>query len=325
MKKTLKLLYIGLIISLTSCSSPPVPPFRIVIQATWPSYGAVYLAQEKGIFAKHGVQVTLSHEPGYVQSLNPYKEGKADATFTMLADTILLNAEGVPSRFVYAVDYSDTGDMIIAHPQIKSLEDLKGKKVSIDGFYTFSHLMVLKLLKNHGISEGEFEMVNIIEPSKVLAALEAGEIQAGHMYGLSINKAFEKGYKMVGKAGDVHHLMIEGLTVNTEVIKTRPQQVQGVVSALAEAMNFLRQHPDEGLEIIARNVGLSKPELETTFRRIHVLTPAENPQLFTADSHLFKGGREIIDFFYQKGMLVKIPDLQECIDGQFSLEAAKVH
>lgn len=324
MKNYLQLLFIGLVVSLISCSAPPLPPFRIVIQATWPTYGAVYLAQEKGFFAKHGVQVTLSHEPGYVQSLNPYKEGKADATFVMLADAILLNAEGVPNRFVYAVDYSDTGDMIIASPEINRLEDLKGKKVSIDGFYTFSHLMVLKLLKSHGINEGEFEMVNIIEPTKVLAALESGEIQAGHMYGLSINKAFEKGYKMVGKAGDVPHLMIEGLVVNADVIKARPQQVQGVVNALAEAMNFLQRHPDEGLEIIARNVGLSKPELEVTFRRIHVLTPAENPQLFTTDSHLFRGGQEIIDFFYQKGMLVKIPELQESIDGQFTIEAAKV-
>lgn len=324
MKNYFHLFFIGITVSLLSCSSPPLPPFRIMIQTSWPTYGAMYIAQEKGFFAKHGVEVTLNHEPGYVQNLNSYKEGKVDATFTMLADTILLNAEGVPSRFVYAVDYSDTGDMIIAHPQIKSLEDLKGKKVSIDGFYTFSHLMVLKLLKNHGINEGEFEMVNIVEPEKVLAALESGEIQAGHMYGLSINKAFEKGYKMIAKAGDVPHLMIEGLTVNAEVIKARPQQVQGVVSALAEAMNYLQRHSDEGLEIIARSVGLSKPELEVTFRRIHVLIPAENPQLFTANSHLFRGGQEIIDFFYQKGMLVKIPEVQDTIDGQFTIEAAKI-
>ena len=319
-----KLLLILLLMITASCSAPPAsPPLRITVQALWPTYGAMYVAQEKGLFAKHGVSVTLAHALDYMQSINPYKKGQADVTLAMLTDVILLNAEGVPSRLVYAVDYSDSGDMIIAAPPINHLKDLKGKKVSVDGFHTYSHLMVLRLLKASGINEGEFEMVSITEPAKVLAALEAGEIQAGHMYGLSVNKALEKGYKMIGKAGDVPHLMIEGLTVKTEIIETRPREVQGIVNALSEAMEFLQQSPDEGLEIIAQQVNLTKAELEVTFNRVHRLTLAENQEIFKAGGTLFRGGQEIIDFFYQQGMLVKIPDLNQVIDTRFVAATAK--
>jgi len=38
---------------------------------------------------------------------------------------------------------------------------------------------------------------------------------------------------------------------------------------------------------------------------------------------LFEGGKEIIDFFYQKGVLVKIPDLNAVIDDQFVAAAGK--
>ncbi len=308
-----------LLVFLVSCSSPPPPspPLRIAIQSVWPTFGAAFIAQDKGLFAKYGVQVTLIPAPGYVESLKPYKEGKADATFIMFSDTLMLDAEGVPSRLVYATDYSDTGDIIVSSPYLNSLSELKGKKVSIDGFNTFSHLLVLKLLKMNGVNEGEFQIANINDPFKVLEALEYGEIQAGHIYGLAATQALAKGYKMIGKAGDIRHLMIDGLAVNAEVVKTRRQEVQGLINALVEAMDWLTRSPEEGLEIVAKHTNILKAELETTFKRVHVFTLAENQEVFKTGGPLFEGGKEIIDFFYQKGVLVKIPDLNTVIDGQF--------
>jgi len=314
------LLLLGLLLAfLVSCTSPPPPPppLRIAIQSVWPTFGAAFIAQEKGLFAKYGVQVTLISAPGYVESLKPYKEGTADATFIMFSDTIMLDAEGVPSRLVYATDYSDTGDIIVGSPHLNSLSELKGKKVSIDGFNTFSHLLVLKLLKMNGVNEGEFQLANINDPFKVLEALESGEIQAGHIYGLAATQALAKGYKMMGKAGDIRHLMIDGLAVNAEVIKTRRQEVQGLINALVEAMDWLTRSPEEGLNIIAKHTNILKAELETTFKRVHVFTLAENQEIFKTGGTLFKGGQEIVDFFYEKGVLVKIPDLNTVIDGQF--------
>jgi NitT/TauT family transport system substrate-binding protein len=314
------LLLLGLLLAfLGSCSSssPPLPPLRIAIQSVWPTFGAAFIAQEKGLFAKYGVQVTLIPATGYVESLKPYKEGQADAAFIMFSDTLMLDAEGVPSRLVYATDYSDMGDIIVGSPHLNSLSELKGKKVSIDGFNTFSHLLVLKLLKMNGVNEGEFQLANINDPFKVLEALESGEIQAGHIYGLAATQALAKGYKMMGKAGDIRHLMIDGLAVNAEVIKTRRQEVQGLINALVEAMAWLTRSPEEGLEIVARHTHILKAELETTFKRVHVFTLAENQEVFKADGALFKGGQEIIDFFYQKGVLVKLPDLNAVIDDQF--------
>ncbi len=314
-----KLLLTLLLATLASCSSPPPasPPLKVSIQSVWPTFGAAFIAQEKGLFAKHGVQVTLMSAPGYLESLAPYKEHKADATFTMFSDTFMLDAEGIPSHFVYATDYSDTGDIIVGLPHLNSLSELKGKKVSIDGFNTFSHLMVLELLKLNGVNEGEFQIANINDPFKVLEALESGEIQAGHIYGLAATEALAKGYKMIGKAGDIRRLMVDGLAVKAEVIKTRRQEVQGFINALVEGMEWLKRSPQEGLKIIAQHTGTAQAELETTFNRVHILTLAENQEAFKKGGILHQGGQEIVDFFYQKGVLIKIPDLNQVIDSQF--------
>ncbi len=63
--------------------------------------------------------------------------------------------------------------------------------------------------------------------------------------------------------------------------------------------------------------------METSIQRLHVLTLPENQEMLKKGGPLFEGGKEIIDFFYQKGVLVKIPDLNAVIDDQFVAAAGK--
>jgi NitT/TauT family transport system substrate-binding protein len=251
-----------------------------------------------------------------MESLKPYKEGKADAAFMVFADALMFESEGTPTCAVYITEYSETGDMIVGQPTLNSLSDLKGKKVSFEGFNSFSHLFVLKLLEKAGVREGEFEGSNL-DSSKVLEHLQAGNLSAGHVYGPAVSEALAKGYKMLGQAGDIRHLMMGGLVVNAKVVNTRREEVQGVVKALVEAADWLQHFPKEGFSIIAKYAGISKEELETSIKRLHVLTLPENQDMLKKGGPLFEGGKEIIDFFYQKGVLVKIPDLNTVIDGQF--------
>jgi len=325
-----KLLLIFLLTITVSCSAPPpaAPPLKIGIQSIWPTFGVAFIAQEKGLFAKQGVQVILvpaAGNSGYMDTLKIYKEEKVDAAFMMLSDAIMLEDEGITSRIVYAADYSDTADIIVGQPFLNSLSDLKGKKVSLEGFNTFSHLLVLKLLEQAGVHEGEFETtkVNSAEASEVLEVLTTNKIQAGHVYGAAATETLAKGFKQLGKAGDIPQLMIEGLMVNAKVVNTRHEELQKVVNALVEAMDFLQHSPEEGLNIIAKHTSTSFAELEANLKRLHVFSLQENLDVFKKDGLLFKGGQEIIDFYYQKGALIKIPNLTQMVDDQFVTATTK--
>ncbi len=321
-----KLLLIFLLTITVSCSAPPAaPPLKIGIISIWSTFGAAFIAQEKGLFAKQGVQVILvpaAGNSGYMDNLKSYKEGKIDATFMMLSDAIMLEAEGIATQIIYATDYSDNSDIIVGQPFLNSLSDLKGKKVSFEGFNTFSHLLVLKLLEQAGVREGEFEATKI-NYAEVPEALTTNQIQAGHVYGAAATETLTKGFKRLGKAGDIPQLMIKGLMVNAQVVNTRHEELQKVVNALVEAMDFLQHSPEEGLNIIAKHTAASFAELEANLKGLHVFGLQENRDVFKKDGRLFKGGQEIIDFFYQKGVLVKIPDLNKIVDGQFVTAAVK--
>ncbi|MEK7991681.1 MAG: ABC transporter substrate-binding protein [Thiotrichaceae bacterium] len=318
MKKYVELLLISLLMTPASCSFPPPqsPPLKIVIYATWPTSAVIFIAQEHGLFAKYGVPITFVPTADYLEAITFYKEGKADITFAALTDAIVLDAEWKSTRFIYAVDYSKNGDFIVGQPTLNNLSDLKGKKVSFEGFNSFSHLFVLKLLERVGLKEGDFQAANI-ENTSVLDALETGKIDAGHVYGIAIPTALAKGYKILGKAGDVPYLITDGFVADADILKTRRQDVQGVVNVLAEAIDWLKQYPEEGAKIIAKYTNIPQAELETTLKGIHIFTSQENKAAFKQKGALIETGQEIIEFFREKGTLLNLPNINKIIDGQF--------
>jgi NitT/TauT family transport system substrate-binding protein len=73
------------------------------------------LAQEKGFFEKNKVNVELTLVQDYQQILNNYSNGDFDGMIPVYSDLIYQNSQGIDSRVVYAVDLSNTGDVIIGN------------------------------------------------------------------------------------------------------------------------------------------------------------------------------------------------------------------
>lgn len=304
---------------LTNCAEPPPPakPIRLSIQTIWPSYGIAFIAQEKGLFAKHGVQVELHPYQDYVENLSAYKTKTIDGTFTVFADVISLNAIGIFSQVVYLLEYSKTADLIVGHPTLNGLQDLKGKTISFDGFNTFSHLFVIKSLEHVGIHEGEFKTANKVIDKKLLEALDNGEIEAAHVWDPIATEAIAKGYKVLAAGEDIPHLMLNTLVFKAAVVKNHPEAVQGIVNALVEAMEILQHFPEKSIEIIAKFFTISETDIRTILEKVHLMTLQENKEMFKEGGDLFKAGQEITDFFYRQGGIAIIPKVDALINSRF--------
>jgi len=187
----------------------------------------------------------------------------------------MLNANGIPTRVVYITNYSDTGDVIVGRSEFNSIKDLKGKTISFEGIGTFSQMLLLSLLQKAGIQEGEFNTANLPAP-RVLEALEAGKIDAGHTWEPTVSQAIEKGYKILGKAGGIPGIITDILAFHADVIKNRPQEVQGFVKAMLEAQLFLDSNPEEALTIMAQAENMSKAEMKAGISGVHFLNLQEN-------------------------------------------------
>lgn len=309
--------YLLLSILLSACSEEEVRPLRIAIHLGWQANGIIIIAQEKGFLAQFGVEVSLIPTTTYHESIRIFKHGDVDGVFTVLSDVVTLNAESIPTSMIYAIDRSETADLIVGQPELNSLSDLKGKTISFEGFNSFSHLFVEKSMEKAGFREGQYNTRNV-PSAQVVEMLTARKIDAGHTWGgHMIAQAAAKGYKVLGRASDIDNFIIDGFSFHRRMITHHPKQVQKLINALVKAVEFIKTSPTESHEIIAKYFKLTPAEVADNFAGLHLFTLEENRQLLKLNSHLFYVTQEVVEFLHKKGGLFKVPSVNGMLDDQF--------
>ena len=138
----------------------------------WP----IWVAQEKGYFAKGGIEVKLTPTPSSVFQLTSLIEGKFDIGATAIDNVIAYmegqgeaSVSGQPDLFVFMG--GDSGLLSLAVlSEIKTYQDLKGKTLSVDAMTTGYAFVLFDLLKRNGLNRGDY---NVVRAGGVLARWEA--------------------------------------------------------------------------------------------------------------------------------------------------------
>jgi ABC-type nitrate/sulfonate/bicarbonate transport system substrate-binding protein len=98
----------------------------------------LYVGQDKGFFAEHGIAIEIQSTPNSVTQMTDFSQGKFDIAMTAV-DNIVAYVEGQgeapigPQPDFMAVMGSDSGFLsLVASPSIASIEALAGKTISVD-------------------------------------------------------------------------------------------------------------------------------------------------------------------------------------------------
>lgn len=125
----------------------------------WPGWVAWQVAIDKGWFKDAGVDVQFEWFD-YSASMEAFGAGKIDAVTVTNGDTLVMGAGGSKGVMIMLTDYSNGNDMIVGKPGLKSLKDLKGKKVGLESGLV-EHLLILNGLEKAGLKESDVEIVNV--------------------------------------------------------------------------------------------------------------------------------------------------------------------
>ena len=125
----------------------------------WP----IWVAQERGMFAKNGIDLKITPTPNSVSQLTGLIDGKFDLAMTAI-DNLIAYREGqgeakVDGPDLVAVMGADNGFLrLVAVPEVKSYADLKGKTVSVDARTTGYAFVLLEMLDRAGLREPDFQV-----------------------------------------------------------------------------------------------------------------------------------------------------------------------
>jgi NitT/TauT family transport system substrate-binding protein len=222
--------------------------------STWVGYGPLYIAQEKGFFKKHGVDVELVIMEEPKDRFPAMLAGKIDMIASTVDTAILYLRKPDEFQYVVAIDDSNGGDGIVAKKDIKSLSDLKGKSVAFsEGSVSEFYLNVL--LAKAGLKAGDLTPVNMAAP-EAGAAFVANKVDAAVTWEpwLSRGKQTEFGHLLVDSSTSPG-LITDVVIATKDYVAKHGAETKAVVAAWNEAVAFQRAHADEANAIMAKGVG----------------------------------------------------------------------
>jgi ABC-type nitrate/sulfonate/bicarbonate transport system substrate-binding protein len=150
--------------SAASAQTPAPAVLQVIVFPggfNWP----IWAAQDKGFFAREGVDVKLTPTPSSVFQLQNLIEGKFDIGMTAF-DNVVAYQEGqgeaqvsvAPDLFVFMG--GDNGFLrLVTVPEVKTYADLRGKELSVDALTTGYAFVLQKMLQVNGLQRGDYSLV----------------------------------------------------------------------------------------------------------------------------------------------------------------------
>jgi ABC-type nitrate/sulfonate/bicarbonate transport system substrate-binding protein len=118
----------------------------------------VIAAQSQGVFAKYGIEVELMVDPGSERLRNDLAAGKGEVAFLALDNAVAMVDSAAADAVILMGGESSLNELIV-QPEIKSVTDLRGRKVLVDAPNTAYALQLKKILLMNGLRPGtDFDM-----------------------------------------------------------------------------------------------------------------------------------------------------------------------
>lgn len=275
------------------------PPLRVAY-SDWPGWTAFEVGIQKGWFKEAGVDVEFSWFD-YLPSMEAFTAGKVDAVMVTNGDALVTGANGAKSKMILVTDYSNGNDKIIARPGIKSLEQLKGKKVGVE-LTLVDHLLLLQGLKKVGMKQLDVNLVNF-RTNETPQALASGQVDAVAAWYPTSQQALTSvpGATAVWTSADVPGLIYDAVAVSPQSLAQRKDDWAKFVKVWYRIADFTRdpKTQPEAVQIMAAKVGVKADEYAAAMPGTYFLSLAEAKQRFKKDDGLgsLYGSSKLADGF----------------------------
>jgi len=284
----------------------------------WPGWVAWQVAIDKGWLKEAGVDVTFQWFD-YSASMDAFTAGKIDANLMTNGDTLVTGAGGGKGIMVMLTDYSNGNDMIVGKPGVKSLKDLKGKKIGIE-VGLVEHLLLLHGLQEAGMKEKDVKLVNAKtnETPQVLASGQVDAIGAWQPISGEAMKGLA-GSKPVYTSAKAPGLIYDVLAVSPTSLKARKDDWVKLIKVWDRVVHYIDdpKTQDDAVKIMSARVGLTPEAYKPLLKGTKLIDVAEGKKIFKKGKGLTSlyGSSEIANDFNVKNEVYKqAQDVNSYID-----------
>jgi len=239
---------------------------KFVLPGNSMGYLPLFVAVHRGFFKDEGLEIEL---PRLVPAMAHNALIAGEAQYHGLADSGLrLAARGLPLKAIF---YAADRPMyyLVAQKDIRSVAELKGKRIGVSQFGGTSDLSARLALRHYGVEpEKDALLIQIGAEGTRMAALRAGSVAAIIVPVPAVALLKREGYNEVSFVGDVIEFASNGYTTTDQRIKEHPQEVKKVVRALYRGLRYAKENPEGTIGVIQKEWKVDPEIARESYRAI---------------------------------------------------------
>ena len=249
----------------------------------YPGFEFLFIAEKEGFFKEAGIQIELVELSSLTEVRRAFERNKIDGMTSTLVE--VLEAYKYSDRIAQialVIDISNGANVILASPEINSVQDLRNKKVGIESSSLSSYLLYRSLELNN-LKPTDITLVPM-EKHEMLPALKNGKVDAITSYPpqsvtiqnlLQVNQIFDSS-EIPGEIMDV-------LAIDKKVLSKRPD-LQGKLHRIwGKTHQYIDTNPEKAYATLVERFPISIEEFKQSMEKIQLVGSEDQNKYLTLD------------------------------------------
>lgn len=280
----------------------------------WPGYEPLALASEKGFFQDTPVRIIRFATP--TESYRALRDGIIDvAAFT--ADEVFHYAEVRDKPRIFLIlDISNGADAIVAKKEIKTIDDLKGKRLGVEGSALGDYVVQRALdFSKKGLQASEIEL-KPVEINVQEKAFLNDEIDAAVTYEPSKSLLIKAGAHVLFDSSQIPYEIVDVLVTNDKTIEERSTDLENLAEGWFKSLHHINTNYEQMMHKMSQHEDTTVEEFKKGYEDLIIPSKADNIQMLGENPSLLVPMQRLSKLMHAKGSLEKTIDIEPLLDSR---------
>lgn len=295
---------------LTSCAQAPQDPLRVGTNV-WPGYEPLFLAKNLGYY--QGSAVELRSYPSATEVSQAFRNGDIEVAALTIDETLLLAQTNPDIRVILITNFSNGADVLMSKPEIKTLQNLKGKKIGVESNAVGGYILS-RALDKAGLLLTDIQVVSL-GVSEHEQAYKQNLIDAVVTFEPVRSKLLTEGAKILFDSSQIPQEIIDVLVVREPTLIQRQADLKVLLEGWFRALNYNQQNPLDAAKQMAIRQQVSPEQFIASLKLLTIPDRQTNLKLLSkTDRSLLENTQRLLTVMLDKKLLERSIPLEPLLN-----------
>lgn len=223
-----------------------------------------WVAKERGIFAKNGIDVTLVEFRTGNEAIAAHRGGSVDIVLSIPGTAMTAVERGfdlvaIAQNEIAQLKGPDTGSVqVLKDSPYQTLKDLAGKKIAVSGLHSQKTVAMQTLFRRAGVDVDKLQLIEIPFPSQ-FDALKSKQVDAVNTVDPYTTQLIASGLGRVvawDYTDSIPQQPLGAWFAKSTYVKANPKAIEGFTKSIQESIEYMMADPERARAAVVAYTGL---------------------------------------------------------------------